>query len=488
MPIRNLDRIFKPKQIAVVGGSPTAGSLGQTVLSNLANTEFSGPVYPVNPKYESVGRQPCFATVADLPQTPDLAVVCTPAAVVPQIVRECGEAGIEGLVILSAGFRESGSAGAALEAALRDQAQAFAGMRIIGPNCLGIMAPHAEVNASFASGMPAKGHVAFISQSGALCTSVLDWALQENIGFSHFVSVGNMLDVSIGDLIDYFAMDGRTEAIILYVESITEAREFMSAARAFARKKPIIAYKAGRFVESAHAAASHTGAMAGIDAVYQAAFNRAGIVRVNEMADMFDCAELLARQKTPAGPRLAIVTNAGGPGVMATDALLQRKGVLAQLSEDTVEELNRVLPPAWSRGNPIDVLGDATPERLAEAVQIALSDKGVDAALVLFAPQAVSQPTDAAQAVIEATKKSTKPVLTSWMGGVSMRAGVELFNQAGVPTYFAPEQAIRAFMYLVSYARTREVLYETPRDLPLEFSLDRGKMRAVFDTILSEGH
>ena len=488
MAIRNLDKIFRPKDVAVIGASAKETSLGCKVLKNLSDAGFQGSIYPVNPKYEKVRDLPCYATVSDLPQPADLAVICTPARTVPDIVRECGEAGILGLVILSAGFREAGSSGKELEAALHQQATQFDGMRIVGPNCLGIMAPHSALNASFASATPTKGHVAFISQSGALCTAVLDWALEEDIGFSHFVSVGNMLDVNIGDLIDYFAIDRWTESIILYVESISEAREFMSAARSFARKKPIIAYKAGRFAESAQAAASHTGAMAGVDTVYEAAFNRAGIVRVVEMADMFDCAELLARQKVPKGPRLAIVTNAGGPGVMATDALLERKGILAQLSEDTIEKLNRHLPAAWSRNNPIDVLGDATPQRLAKAVEIVLADKGVDAALVIFAPQAMSQPTDAANAVVEAVKKSTKPVLTSWMGGITMRRGVELFNKAGIPTYFAPEQAVRAFMYLVSYARTREVLYETPRDIPVEFPLDRGKLRAVFDTILSEGH
>ena len=375
-----------------------------------------------------------------------------------------------------------------LEHEVLREAGSFDGLRIIGPNCLGIIAPHAALNASFASGMPDKGHVAFISQSGALCTSVLDWALKEKIGFSHFVSVGNTLDVSIGDLIDYFANDGKTESIILYVESINEAREFMSAARAFARKKPIIAYKAGRFAQSAQAAASHTGAMAGVDTVSRAAFRRAGIIRVFEMVDMFDCAELLARQKPPKGPQLAIVTNAGGPGVMATDALLEQNGVLAKFSDTTLEKLDQHLPAAWSHSNPVDVLGDATPERLAKALETVLADKGVDAALVLFAPQAMSKPTDAAKAVIEAAKKSRKPVLTSWMGGLTMDKAVDLFNGAGIPTYSAPEQAVRAFMYLVSYARRREVLYETPRNIPVEFPLDRNKLRAVFNTILSEGH
>ena len=372
MAIRNLEKIFAPKSIAVIGGSKDKASVGHTVMRNLIEGGFPGTLYPVNPKYEEIDGTQCFATIGEIPAPADLAVVCTPAKTVPNVVRECGEAGILGIVILSAGFREVNAEGEALEASILEIAQEYEGMRIVGPNCLGIMAPHAAVNASFASDSPPKGHVAFISQSGALCTSVLDWALQENIGFSHFVSVGNMLDVGVADLIDYFANDGWTDSIILYVESITESREFMSAARAFTRKKPIIAYKAGRFAESAQAAASHTGAMAGVDSVYEAALARAGIVRVFEIDELFDCAELLARQHAPKGPRLAIVTNAGGPGVMATDALLDRQGKIAKLSDATIEQLNQDLPPAWSHGNPVDVLGDATPDRFAKAVGVVL--------------------------------------------------------------------------------------------------------------------
>ncbi len=488
MPIQNLDKIFRPKSVAVVGASGKSKSVGHTVLQNLLDGEFKGDIYPVNPKYKAIGDTPCFASVAELPKTADLAVICTPARTVPEIILQCGESGILGLVILSAGFRETGEDGEHLERAIREQAKKFPGMRIVGPNCLGVMAPHIGLNASFATDAPLKGNVAFISQSGALCTSVLDWSLQEHVGFSHFISVGNMLDVGVADLIDYFALDGRTDAIILYVESITDARQFMSAARAFAKNKPIIAYKAGRFAESAQAAKSHTGAMAGVDAVYEAAFARAGIVRVFEVDDLFDCAELLSRQKTPQGARLAIVTNAGGPGVMATDALLERHGVLATLSEETIAKLNKELPSAWSHGNPVDVLGDATPARIGKAVEIVLADEQVDGLLTILSPQAMTDPTGAANAVIKAVGRTQKPVLTAWMGGAKVREGIELFNTAGIPTYSSPEQGVRAFMYLVSYARNRQLLYETPRELPVEFPLDRAKLRAVFDTILSEGH
>ena len=296
-----------------------------------------------------------------------------------------------------------------------------------------------------------------------------------------------MLDVGIGDLIDYLALDEWTQSILLYIESIDEPREFMSAARAFARKKPIVAYKAGRFVESAQAAASHTGAMAGVDSVYEAALARAGLVRVYDSDDMFDCAELLARQKLPKGPKLAVVTNAGGPGVMATDELIERKGTLATLSEKTVDTLNEHLPASWSHSNPVDIIGDATPDRYAKTFEAIISDQEVDAVLVILTPQAMTDPTGVAAIVAKIAARSHKPVLTSWMGGDDVAEGITLLNDAGVPTYSSPEKAVRAFMYLVSYSRNREVLYETPREVPLEFPLDRGKLRAVFDTILSEG-
>ncbi|MCA9006271.1 MAG: bifunctional acetate--CoA ligase family protein/GNAT family N-acetyltransferase [Planctomycetaceae bacterium] len=486
MPIRNLDKIFRPRRIAVVGASQRPLSVGQTVFQNLLAGEFAGEIYPVNSRHTQLGEHRCYQSVLELPEPVDLAVICTPAQTIPEVILQCGTAGIRGIVILSAGFRETGAAGKELEQQVLNIARQFSGMRIIGPNCLGIMAPYFNLNASFATDMPLKGNVAFISQSGALCTAVLDWALQEKVGFSHFVSVGNMLDVGMADLIDYFALDQQTKSIILYVESITEARQFMSAARAFTKNKPIIAYKAGRFQESAKAAASHTGAMAGVDAVYEAAFARAGIVRVFELDDLFDCAELLARHRTPRGDRLAIVTNAGGPGVMATDALLERQGVLAELSEDTIERLNGVLPSAWSHGNPLDVLGDAPPERFGDALEIVLADSHVDGVLVVLSPQAMTDPTGAADAVIKAAKSTSKPVLTSWMGGSKVLEGTRKLNSAGIPTYNTPEQAVRAFMYLVTYARNRQFLYEMPRAMPVQYSLDRGHLRELAETALQE--
>ena len=488
MPIRNLDKIFRPASVAVIGASDQPGKVGHTVLENLLRYGFQGPVHPINPKQTTVQGLPAVRHIGAISPPPDLAVICTPAATVPGVIRECGEAGTRGIVILSAGFREVGKEGRALEDRVREEAARFDGLRIIGPNCLGIIAPQIALNASFAAAMPKAGHVAFLSQSGALCTSVLDWAIEEDIGFSSFVSVGNMLDVGIGDLIDFFGSDPATKSIVLYIESISDARQFMSAARAFSRSKPIVVYKAGRFPQSAKAAASHTGAMAGVDAVYDAALERAGAVRVTEVDDLFDCAELLARQHLPKGPRLAIVTNAGGPGVMATDALLARQGTLATLSNDLLTKLDDVLPPFWSHGNPVDVLGDAPPERLAKAVELVLRDAEIDAALVMLTPQAMTDPTGSARAVGEVASRFHKPVLAVWMGGPSVREGVNLLNRFGVPTYSTPLHAIRAFVYLVHYAKNLETLYETPREVPLTFKLDRAAARSRFHDLAARGH
>ena len=487
MSIRNLDKIFEPHRVAVIGASDAPTSVGYTVLRNLVGSGFRGVVYPVNPKREAVQGIQAYKDIPSLPHAPDLAVICTPAPSVPMLIRQCGEAGTRGVVIISAGFREIGEEGKKLEAQVREEQRKFDGMRILGPNCLGLIVPGIHLNASFAAASPTKGHIGFISQSGALCTSVLDWALDEGIGFSYFVSVGNMLDVSMGDLIDYFGSATETRSIILYIESISEAREFMSAARAFARTKPIVAYKAGRFAESAQAAASHTGAMAGVDAVYEAAFQRAGIERIFQIEDMFDCAELLARQQPPKGDRLAIITNAGGPGVMTTDALIASNGKLAAITEETKAQLNELLPVCWSHGNPVDVLGDAPPDRFAKAVEIVLKDKNIDAVLVILTPQAMTDPTSTAEAVGKVAAHAHKPVLAAWMGGRVVAEGIQILNLAGIPTYNTPEKAVQAFMHLVSYARNLEILHETPKDIPLGFKLDRQRLRSVFDTLLTEG-
>jgi acetyltransferase len=488
MTTRSLDALFAPKSIAVIGASQRQGSVGQSVLRNLSTEGSREHLYAVNPKHKTVNGVPCFPRIGELPDAVDLAVICTPAATVPGLVRECGEADARGIVVLSAGFRETGAAGQELEAATLAEAQKFPGLRLLGPNCLGFMSPHRALSVSFVEDLPPRGRVAFVSQSGALCSAVLDWAKQEKVGFSFFVSLGNMLDVGFDDLIDYLGSDPWTDSIILYVESITKARRFMSAARAFTRTKPIVAYKAGRFAESAKAAASHTGAMAGVDSVYEAALNRAGVVRVSEIDDLFDCAELLAHHKTPQGPRLAIVTNAGGPGVIATDALLARRGSLAKLSNDAVCRLNQCLPAAWSHTNPIDILGDATPERFAAAVKIVLQEEPVDGVLVILSPQAMTDPSASARAVVDAVNGSLKPLVAAWMGGARVSEGMQLFAEAGIAAYPSPERAVRAFTYLVAYGRNREVLYETPRDVPLEFSLPSLKRQTLFPSDSGAAH
>lgn len=483
MSDRHLDRIFKPRSVAVVGASNRAGSIGQIVLCNLIQGAFAGEIYAVNPKHEKIGSTDCFASIDALPMPVDLAVICTPACTVPDLIRQCGAEGILGVLIISAGFKESSKEGAALEREIAAIAKSFPGMRIVGPNCLGIISPHAGLNASFACDFPIRGNVALISQSGALCTALLDWALSEGIGFSQFVSIGNCLDVGIADLIDYFSTDQNTDAIILYLESVTDPRSFMSAARAFSRTKPIIAYKAGRFAESASAAASHTGALAGVDNVYDAALARAGIVRVFEVEDLFDCTEFLSRQQVPRGPRLAIVTNAGGPGVMATDELLQRGGKLAPLSPETIARLNKVLPSAWSGQNPVDILGDAPPQRFADALPIVLEDPNIDGLLVILSPQAMTDPLASAEALIQAARHSRKPIVASWMGGQRVRAGVEALNAANIPTYSTPEKAVRVFMHGVTYSRNQSLAYQSQRQHPVAFVSRRDERENRFRTI-----
>jgi acetyltransferase len=485
MDIHGLDGIFKPRRIALLGVNSNPNSVGRKTLTNLVTAGFDGLVYPVNPSLEAVSGIQCYPSITSLSQVPDLGIICTPATQVQAAVKECGEAGVRGLIILSAGFKESGPAGIELESEIKAISSEFEGMRILGPNCLGIIVPHLNLNASFASGMARKGHTAFISQSGALGAAVLDWAAEEGIGFSHFVSIGNCIDVGFADLIDYFDEDEQTDSLILYIESIENARSFMTAARAFSRNKPIVAYKAGRFSESAEVAASHTGALAAEDSVYNAAFQRAGIARVFDIGDIFDCTELIGRNKIPKGPRLGIITNAGGPGVMAADALIESGGTLAKLSPGTISRLDETLPPMWSRRNPVDVLGDAKSKRIMKAVHSVLDDADVDAVLVILTPQAMTNPTITAKALSEAAQPSSKLILTAWLGGERMREGNRILSKAGIPTYRTPEQAVRAFMMLVNHACDLENLYETPKDMPVRFVVDRNDSQSQFLDIVS---
>lgn len=485
MNFNKLDKIFNPHRIALIGVTINPNSVSGKVLSNLVGSGFKGVIYPVNPDSEAVMGIPCFPDLQSLPKIPELAVICSPAKQVPEWVKKCGEAGIYGIIIMSAGFRETGEAGKLLEQQIVNEQKKFDGMRIIGPNCLGIIVPSLNLNVSFGPGMPKPGNIAFISQSGALCTSVLDWAMEENIGFSNFVSVGNAIDVDFGDLIDYFGEDEKTKSILMYIESIKNARNFMTAARSFARTKPIVAYKAGRFPESAEVAASHTGAMAAEDNIYDAAFKRMGVARVFEIGDIFDCAELIGHNRIPQGSRLAVVTNAGGPGVMATDALIAMDGELAKFSDETYKLLNENLPAYWSHANPVDVLGDAPSRRIAKAVEIVSADKNVDAVLVILTPQAMTNPTAAAKSISLLAANIRKPIFAAWLGGGKMKEGIRILNEAGIATYDTPEQGVNAFMTLVSYARNLESLYETPRDIPVEFNDEWKKMRKEFDSIIS---
>jgi acetyltransferase len=485
MNVHNLDSIFNPTRIALIGVTTNPNSVSGKVLTNLVGGGFRGVVYPVNPDQEAVLGIPCFPDIKSLPRVPDLAIICSPSEKVPADIAACGEAGVRGVIIISAGFKEIGEEGKLLEEQIRRTIRKYDGMRVIGPNCLGIIVPGIKLNASFASAMPKAGNIAFISQSGALCTSVLDWAIEGKIGFSQFVSIGNSIDVEFGDLIDYFGEDENTHCIILYIESINNARKFMTASRAFARRKPIIVYKAGRFPESAQVAASHTGAMASEDAVYDAAFQRAGLARVYEIGDIFSVAELIGRNRFPQGPKLGIITNAGGPGVMATDALIASNGELAKLSEETLAKLNENLPAFWSHGNPVDVLGDARAKRIAKATQIVLEDKGVDAVLVILTPQAMTNPNATAKEISLLVPTTTKPILAAWLGGQSMHEADDILVEAGIASYKTPEQAIRAFMTLVAYSRNLKTLYETPRDIPVEFTIDRQKLREEFSHTIS---
>lgn len=457
--VNPLERIFAPKRIAVVGASEREGGVGRAVMANLAS--FHGPVFPVNPRHTLVLGQPCFASVKELPETPDLVVIATPAQQVPGVIRDCVEAGVGGAIILSAGFRESGPAGAELERAVL--AEATKGkLRIVGPNCLGLMAPHTGLNATFAGSMARPGNVAFLSQSGALCSAILDWSHSQNVGFSAFVSVGSMLDVGWGDLIDWLGDDPLTQSIIIYMESVGDARAFLSAAREVALIKPVIVIKVGRTEAAARAAASHTGAMTGSDAVFDAALRRAGVLRVATISELFDMAEALAKQPRPQGPRLAIVTNAGGPGALATDALVSSGGQLAPLSVAALDQLNLLLPPHWSHGNPVDVLGDARPERFQRAIEIAINDPQSDGTLVVLTPQAMTDPAGTASALVSASRNGAKPLLASWMGGDSVAEGRRLLDDAGIPTYDYPDTASRVFTLMWQHSVNLASLYETP--------------------------
>ena len=472
MGIDRLDTIFHPTSVAIVGASARPGSVGQAVLRNLIDGGFEGPIYPVNERHPSIMGKKAYTDLTQIGDPVDLVVVATPMETVPGIVVDCSRIKAAGAVIIPAGGKEAGQSGRHLEANIRDAA-AGSGLRIIGPDCLGIMCGPARLNASFAGRMPLDGKLAFASQSGAICTAILDFSLKEHIGFSHFISLGSMLDVDFGDIIDYLSADPAVTSIVMYVESLTRHRNFMSAARAVSRVKPIIVLKAGRSRAGAIAAVCHTGAMAGEDAVYDAAFQRAGIVRVRTFEELFDTAEILSRKCRFKGPGLAIVTNAGGPGVMAADALSDYCMEPVQLSPETLQALDAILPEHWSHGNPVDILGDATPERYAAAVSILTRAKEVQALLVMLTPQPLTDAGTVAQTLADQFSQTTLPVFTAWMGGLDVEKGRERFNQAGIATFDTPERAVRAFMNLHRHARGIEMLQQIPPRLSRRIQVDR---------------
>ena len=476
MSVENLDKIFQPKSIAVVGASERKGSVGAALMHNLIERGFSGEILPINPNHKKLWKLPACPSIRDLEAPVDLAVICTPITSVPQIVKDCVDIGVGGAVIISAGGKEIGEQGKKLEAAIQKEV-GHSGLRIIGPNCVGVMSGRSKLIASFANQMPLSGKMAFISQSGAICTAILDLSIKEKIGFSYFVSLGDMLDVDFGDMIDYLGGESDVSSIVMYVESLTNFRKFMSASRAVSQVKPIIVLKAGRTQAGALAAASHTGAMAGEDSVYDAAFQRAGILRVKTFEELFDCAELLAKQPKPAGSGLAIITNAGGPGVMATDALSDYGYEPVSLSSETFQKLDEILPPYWSKRNPIDMLGEAKPELYRKVVEICLNAKEVNGLLIISAPQALADTAEVAAALVDLIREKPIPIIISWVGGDDMQKGRDIFNQAGIPTFDTPERAVRAFMDIYRFSKNIEILQQIPSRFPRELKFERKKAK-----------
>jgi len=492
MSIRNLDAFFHPKSIALIGAATRPRSVGAVVASNLFTGGFKGPIMPVNPKNLSVNGVLAYPDVAHLPITPDLAVIATPPDSIPGIIAELAERGTRAAVVITAGLRDiKDEGGVSLEKKMLAAAKPKL-LRIVGPNCIGIASTPAGINASFAEAKPVKGRVALVAQSGAMIATILDWASTRGLGFSHLVSMGDQADVDFGDMLDYLATDPDTDSIVLYIEAVASAndfnvRKFMSAARAAARVKPVIAIKAGRSAIAAKAAASHTGALAGVDAVYDAAFERAGILRAMDLDEIFDAIETLAMRPRVTGDHVVLVTNGGGAGVMAVDAVSDFNCTLADLRPDTIEALNKVCPPTWSHGNPVDIIGDADGKRFAATMEIVNQAPDVDGVIVLYCPTAVASSLEGAEAVIKAAKSTERPVLTNWLGSSdeTIRARLE-FQNARIPTYETPEKAVRGFMHLARYARGQNMLMEVPPSAAEDFVPDESKARKIVDQAMAE--
>jgi acetyltransferase len=486
MSVRNLESLFQPASVAVIGASDRAGSIGSVVLANLKRGGFKGPIWVVNKRHATVDGEPAWSDVASLPQAPELAVICTPAATVPGLIADLGRKGTRAAIVLSAGLKEpAGPGDGSLEQAMLAAARPRL-LRILGPNCIGALVPGIGLNAGFAPGNALPGKLAFVTQSGALATAMLDWANGRGIGFSHFISLGDSADVDFGDVLDYLASDAGTRAILMYAESIPSGRKFMSAARAAARNKPVIMVKAGRAPEGARAAASHTGALAGSDSVADAAIRRAGMLRVDTLEALFDAAETLAHARPLRGERLAILTNGGGAGVLATDALSLGGGTLAKLAPQTLAALDGCLPATWSRGNPIDVIGDAPVARYQDALRVLLAAGEVDAVLFMHAPTALVPAVDIAAGCVGQASETGKPVLSCWLGDPAVAKARALFSAAGVPCYSTPERAVAAWLQLVNYQRNQQALQQLPVGRASDFVPDRGRAMALLEQAVAE--
>jgi acetyltransferase len=478
-----LDCFFKPESVAVIGASEKEGSFGSILVQNLVRGGFPGSIFPVNRNYPQIHGLTAYTAITALPAPADLAIISIPIKEVPEIIKKCGRAGIRAAIVVSTGGREIGPQGDVIEGAIQEEA-VKAGVRYLGPNSMGLLCPPARLNASLSLQMPPAGNLAFISQSGALCQSVLGWSIQKNIGFSHFISVGSMTDLDFGDLIDFLGNEEKARAIILYMEGLTQHRKFMSAARSVSRVKPIIVVKAGRSQAGARAAASHTGAMVGEDAAYNAAFRRAGIIRVDTVGQLFDCAEALGKLKLPAGGGLAIITNAGGAGVMAVDALDRWRMEPAALNPETLAKLEEVLPDYWSRGNPVDILGDASPDRYLQVVRLALKAPEFAGLVIILSPQSLTDPSGVARALAPELQGQARPVFAVWMGGEEVAEGVQLLNAAGIPTFETPEQAVNTFMEMYFYSRHLGLLQETPPQMAQDLNISTRSARTFIDQCL----
>ena len=485
MGLKKLDHMFNPKSIAVIGASNRKDSVGYGVMKNLKEGDFDGKIYPINIKRNKVQGLKAYKSVKDINNEINLAIIATPASTVIDLVKECGKKNVLNVIIMSSGFKEIGKKGNEDSKKILNIARSY-NMRVMGPNCMGFIKPSMNLNATFANEMPKKGNIAFISQSGALGSATLDWAREYDFGFSFFASLGSMIDISFHDVIDYLGKDPYTKSIIIYMESLEEARKFLSAARSFSRTKPIVVLKSGKSDQGAKAALSHTGCLAGNDEVFDAAFKRAGIIRVNEIDDLFDCARTLSKQKRPRGNKLAIITNAGGPGVISTDYLIERNGKLAELSDKTISKLNKDLPKNWSGRNPVDILGDANAKDYKKAVQTCIEDKNVDGVLVILTPQSMTDSVKIAEEISSIKEGFEKPILASWMGGQSIKKGSDILEKKDIPVFAYPEKAIKSFIYLYNYMRNLELLYQTPATIPHAFNPRTNENKKIIEKIKKE--